>query len=348
MRRVPLSALLLAATVCAAASGPAVPAARIVAIADVHGGFDPFVSILTSAKLIDAQRHWSGGRTVFVQTGDITDRGAGVRQALDLLMTLETEASAAGGKVHVLLGNHEVMNLLGETRDVSPEAFSNFGGDAAYRAAFGPDGRYGKWLRSKPILANVDGSVFMHAGINLKFTTERLDELNRRARREIGEWDEGRRWLEAQKLVTPSAAFPEVVEAARAEIDRVNAVMAEKKHLTPEARRAAALVLPLANIGASSLFHSEGPLWFRGFSTWTDADGAVRMAALLKHFGVSRFVTGHTVQPNGRVTERFGGSLFLIDTGMLDGRFYPAGRASALEISGNAVKAIYGDESGSR
>ena len=341
MRRVLLSAFLLAAAVGAVRSGAAAPAERIVAIADVHGGFEAFVSILTTTKLIDAQRHWIGGKTVFVQTGDITDRGPGVRQALDLVMTLEKEAAAAGGKVHALLGNHEVMNMLGETRDVSPEAFSSFGGEAAYRAAFGRDGPYGKWLRSKPILATIDGNVFMHAGINLEYTTATLDELNKRTRLDIEGWDVGRRWLEEQNLVKPSAGFQEVVAAARAEIDRVNAVVAEKKHLPPEERRAAALVLHVANIGMTSLFYGDGPLWFRGFALWTDEEGAGRMAALLKHYRVSRFVTGHTVQPNGRIAERFGGSLFLIDTGMLDGRFFPSGGPSALEIKGTVATPIY-------
>ena len=67
------------------------------------------------------------------------------------------------------------------------------------------------------------------------------------------------------------------------------------------------------------------------------------MAGLLQKFRVKRFVTGHTPQPAGRITKRFGGSLFLIDTGMLGGKFYPGGRGSALEIVGDTVKAIYED-----
>ena len=339
MRRRLLLPFLLAGVVASAFEPPAAP--RIVAVADIHGAIEPFVSILTRAGLLDAQRRWAGGPTVLVQTGDITDRGAGVRDALDLLMSLESQAAAAGGKVHVVLGNHEIMNMLGEMRDVSAEAVSAFGGIATYQAAFARDGKYGKWLRTKPILVNIDGTVFMHAGINLAFTTETLDELNRRARREITEWDEGRRWLEDNGLVKRSATFQEVVQAARSEIDRLNAIMAEKQHLPPEARRAGAVVLPVANIGASSLLHPDGPMWFRGFATWTDDEGASRFAAVLKHHGVKRFVTGHTVQQAGQITERFGGSLFLIDTGMLDGRFYPGGRASALEISGGTGKPVY-------
>src|SRR5687768_13000655 len=83
---------------------------RIVAVGDVHGAADSFVAILQTAGLVDANRNWVGGRSVLVQTGDVTDRGAGTKAALDLLMSLEKQASKSGGRVHYLLGNHEVMN----------------------------------------------------------------------------------------------------------------------------------------------------------------------------------------------------------------------------------------------
>ena len=72
------------------------------------------------------QHQWIGGTTVLVQTGDIFDRGPKVREALDLLMRLEEEARRAGGRVEALLGNHEVMNLLHEFRDVSPASYAAF------------------------------------------------------------------------------------------------------------------------------------------------------------------------------------------------------------------------------
>ena len=342
--------LLLALVVCAVAGGAALKgltttpaaAARIVAIGDVHGAGEPFAAILKRAGLIDEQRRWTGGKTVFVQTGDTTDRGPDVRAIFDLLMSLEKQAAAAGGKVHVVLGNHEVMNLVGDVRDVSPEAFAAFGGEAAYREAFSKDGRYGKWLRTKPILTEVDGNVFMHAGIDLEFSQEPLDALRKRAEREIAEWDAGVRWLEDKKLIQPTTRFAEIVGAARAEIERLNTLHATKdKNLPADAPRIAALLLPLANIGGASLFHPQGPLWFRGFATWPDAEGAPRMAALLKHHNVKRFVTGHTVQPDGRITSRFDGSLFLIDTGMLGGKYWPKGRPSALELLPTAANPIY-------
>ena len=339
--RLVLAAALLAASVTAL-TGETPAAARIVAIGDIHGSFDNFVAILTKAGLIDANRRWAGGKTVLVHTGDTADRGPRVRDALDLLMALEKQASSAGGKVHVVLGNHEVMNLVNDLRDVGVEAMTAFGGEAAYRAAFETDGRYGKWLRSKPLLVEVDGTIFMHAGIDLEFSTDSLDALNKRVDREIEEWDNGARWLEEKKLTQPGARFVDIAAAARAEVERLNALAAtEPSKLPPDAPKIAALLLPLANVHTSALFHAQGPLWFRGFDTWSDEEGATRMAALLKHHRVKRFVTGHSVQKGGRINPRFGGTLFLIDTGMLNGKFWPSGRPSALEILPDATTPIY-------
>lgn len=120
MRRL-FAALLL---ICASAAAIAAQPARIVAIGDIHGSLDGFVTILQRAGLIDAQRRWTGGAATLVQTGDYMDRGAGVRAVLDLLMALERQAPASGGRVVTLLGNHEVMNLVGETRDATPEIFA--------------------------------------------------------------------------------------------------------------------------------------------------------------------------------------------------------------------------------
>ena len=81
---------------------------RIVAVGDLHGDFDNFVTILKKPKvgLVDENLHWTGGKTHLVQIGDILDRGDKAKEIFDLLMRLEKEAAAAGGMVHVLLGNH--------------------------------------------------------------------------------------------------------------------------------------------------------------------------------------------------------------------------------------------------
>ena len=125
MRRLPLLVVFVAALVSAPSAQT--PPARLVAIGDIHGAYDEFTQILRRAVLVDQQLKWSGGRTVLVQTGDYTDRGTDVRKVMDLLMRLEREARSAGGQVVTLLGNHEVMNLIGDWRDVTPEICATFG-----------------------------------------------------------------------------------------------------------------------------------------------------------------------------------------------------------------------------
>jgi hypothetical protein len=369
-------AALLLATLVAFTPLAAAPASRIVAIADVHGAGDAFTGILQRAGLIDGQRRWAGGTAVFVQTGDLLDRGADAREVLDLLIALEPQAAKAGGRVQVLLGNHEFMNLLGETRDVAPDLFARFADDKSesrreqgfqaastisrgkpldkaawlaahppgyleYREAFKPNAPYGKWLRSKPIVTEIEGTIFMHGGINLDFTTESLDMINRRASREMVEWDQAFRWLAQHDLALPFSTLGEAIEAAASEYTRIAEKTKKNGVITEDDSNAAKILLPLINIGASSLLNPEGPMWFRGYSAWTDEEGVGKMAALLSKYRVKRFVTGHTPQPAGRITTRFGGGLFLIDTGMLDGKFYPNGRASALEIVGETVTPLY-------
>ena len=111
-------AVLVAILVGCATAPTTFAGERIVAIGDIHGNYDGFVSILQRAGLVDDDVHWIGGDTTFVQTGDIFDRGLEVFEVLGLLKRLEKEAAAAGGEVIVLLGNHEGMNLVGFFRDV--------------------------------------------------------------------------------------------------------------------------------------------------------------------------------------------------------------------------------------
>ena len=87
MRRIALLlALILSATALTSLSAQG--SNRIIAIGDIHGSFDGFTAILKKTGLIDAKHHWTGGRTLLLQTGDYTDRGDGTRAVMDLLMSL--------------------------------------------------------------------------------------------------------------------------------------------------------------------------------------------------------------------------------------------------------------------
>jgi hypothetical protein len=99
---------------------------RIIAIGDIHGSYDGLVTILRKTGLVGEDLRWTGGRTVLVQTGDYTDRGSDVRKVMDLLMRLEKDARNAGGQAIVLAGNHELMNVIGDLRDVTAEICATF------------------------------------------------------------------------------------------------------------------------------------------------------------------------------------------------------------------------------
>jgi hypothetical protein len=368
-RYVPILAFLVAVALPAAPGlaqrTAAQPAAtqRTVVIGDIHGDLEGLTGILQQAGITDASGRWVAGNTTVVQTGDMTDRGPGVRGVLDLLMGLEQQAKAAGGRLVVLLGNHELMNLAGDFRDVTPEIYATFAdgrseerrrqaydayvklcdtraelftgtppkafqavsreewmaahppGAMEYRDAFGPRGRYGRWLRGKSVLLQLGDVAFMHAGINPVNAPQRLDDINKQVSNELRTLDDFRRRMTDQKLILPWFNLRDVVMAAQ--IDALN-------------------LGKLLQIDQWSLFAPEGPMWFRGFAMWSPEEGAPQIKSLLERYKIARFVVGHTVTKTRRITPQFSNAVFLIDTGMV----FADGAASALEIQEGRFTAI--------
>ncbi len=392
MRRI---ALLLALLLCATSltSLDAQGSNRIIAIGDIHGSLDGFTAILKKTGLIDARHNWAGGRTQLLQTGDYTDRGEGTRAVMDLLMALERQAKDAGGRVVVLLGNHEVMNLIGETRDVTREIFATFAdansekkrqqawenyaklaelktekgdpvpsvyaqtrdawltthplGYTEYKEALSPRGKYGAWLRGKPMVAEAGGSIFMHAGINPANAPAKIEDLNLQLRDEIKRLDQFVERLIAAKLATREFSLQEILQVASAEIGLANAIIATAKEAGTEVDRRR-LNVPLLmeaqdimKVDSWLAINPEAALWYRGLATVADDPSGGPFATLLQAYGAKRFVTGHTPQQSRSITIRFGGRAVLIDTGMLASVY--KGRASALEIDGDKLSAYYED-----
>ena len=158
---------------------------EIVAVGDVHGDFDQFVSIMRKAELIDTGNNWIAGETHLVQTGDILDRGPDSGKVMDLLRRLEDQAAKAGGKVHVLLGNHEAMVMQNDWRYVHPGEMEAQGGEDAYRKVMAPDGKYGSWLLQKNAVIKINETIFVHGGISPEFASIPLHRVNDRIREEL-------------------------------------------------------------------------------------------------------------------------------------------------------------------
>ena len=396
MRRVYILALLLACTGTPWTAAQNIPPPRVVAIGDIHGDFDAFAAILKHSALTDASGSWSGGNATFVQVGDSTDRGPKVRQVLDLLIALEEQAKAAGGRVAVLLGNHEVLNLIGEGGYVTPEIYASFAdeqseqrrlaayeqyvkfcaerggalrpvprvfqalpkaawmdahpvGFVEYREALSPQGKFGRWLRTKPVVLKLNDTVFMHAGINSDKAPRALEDINKQVAGEIKRFDDFRSRMIDRKLILPFFTLREMLDVAQIEVESsTNAANGRTSDGGAGGLDSMSIPDPLGlrallSINSWALVNPDGPLWFRGFATWSAEVGAIQSKYLLQRYNVAHFVVGHTIMPNRRITARFSSAIFLIDTGML-ASYAPKGVASALEISDGRFSAIYADE----
>jgi hypothetical protein len=280
------------------------PAPRIVAIGDLHGDFDVTRRALRLAGALDATDHWAGGDLVLVQTGDILDRGDGEQDILDLFARLRREAREAGGAVHVLNGNHELINAEQDLRYVTPGGYADFA-DAeevaaavasaladpadtlllAYEpeqrarvAAFRPGGPYARQLAEYPVVLIVGNNVFVHGSVERKHLAYGIERLNR----------EVRAWLLGEGPV-------------------------------PEGIR------------------QEGSVvWSRRYSDEVDAADCAELAEVLRELGAERMIVGHTPQEEG-ITPLCDGDVWCIDTGLAA---HYGGELQVLEIVGDSVRAL--------
>jgi calcineurin-like phosphoesterase family protein len=107
---------------------------RSVVIGDLNGAYEVLVEILRGTGLLDRQLSWSGGKDELVQVGDLFNRGGGAVRALRLLLKLRRQAQRVGGRVTVLLGNHEVMTALRHEGYCTVEEYLSFATAAERRA----------------------------------------------------------------------------------------------------------------------------------------------------------------------------------------------------------------------
>lgn len=183
-----IRSFLILAVLCAAAIAGRSSwdgAGRVVAVGDVHGDFYRFAHILQEAGIIDPSKNWCAGKTHFVQTGDILDRGPDSRLVMNLLMKLEKQAPLQGGMVHFLIGNHESMLLQGDLRYVHPGEAMSHGGMKEMVRALRPDGRYGRWLAAHNSVITINNVLFLHAGLAGVFSSMSLETINEQVRKEL-------------------------------------------------------------------------------------------------------------------------------------------------------------------
>jgi hypothetical protein len=311
-----------------------VEAPRVVAVGDVHGAYDNFVEVLQMAGLVDGDAHWVGGTTHLVQTGDILDRGKDALNVIELIQRLEKEAKKAGGRVHFLLGNHEVMNMLGDFRYVNPVEYGRFRDGESMRRA------QELWVRQTDqarARAEKAGEEFDEGAYREKLQKQApLGYVERvRAFAPNGEYG---KWLRRHDAVARvngvvflhGGLAPEVAELGCKEINK-----RVRREITKDFQTT--LRDPFSTLSAGA----RGPLWYRGLALEDETTHAPVVDEILEAMGAEAVVVAHTVSKTGRIQTRFEGRVVMIDVGMAPAYI---GSLAALEITGDGtMTALYPD-----
>ena len=343
-------------------------AGRVVAFADVHGAYTELAGLLQAAGVVDKDLRWSAGASHVVSLGDLLDRGADSRKVMDLLMRLQGEAAAAGGHLHVVLGNHEAMNLLGDLRDATTGEYAAFAGEEpagrrekeradwlalngpdsgpafdqkfapgyfGYRAALAPDGKYGRWLLSLPAVIAINDTLFMHGGPSKVLRGMSLAEVNLRYRTAVTDYLGALGELQSAGLLREGDEFARRPDIAATRLAALapgdNA--AQMKLAQAVQRFKAADDNPLLNV--------DGPNWYRGAALCNECAEADVLLPILAGLGLQRLVIGHTVARNARVATRFDDKVVKLDAGM--NRAVYRGHPAALILDKGAATVVYAD-----
>lgn len=162
---------------------------KLIALSDIEGNFYAFKKILIGAKVMNRDFEWIFGKGHLVLVGDFFDRGNNVTQCLWLIYELERQAELVGGKVHFIMGNHENMNLRGNTKYVRKK-YTNLAKKLSlpYHEMFGTNTELGLWLRTKNAVVKIGTTLFVHGGISEDVIEEKytLKEINKIAKKYYG------------------------------------------------------------------------------------------------------------------------------------------------------------------
>ncbi len=280
---------------------------RIVAVGDVHGDKDALAAVLKMAGLLDADERWCGGAAHMVQMGDVPARGPQSRQAFDLLMRLEKEAAAAGGKVHALIGNHDAGLIYGDLRSVLPAEYGEFRTPDSERLLEAAFERELAALRAAGRLPAEPG------------------ELTALRQSWFDQHPPG--FVEHRQAFQPSGYYGSWIRSHNSVI-RINDSLFVHGGLSPKyayntrqsmntaIRRELAEPDRLIPGMASD---TQGPLWYRRLTESEDPAIEPHVTRILRFHQVRRIVTGHVVTRSA-IIPRFGGRVVNADIGL--SRFY--------------------------
>lgn len=297
---------VLAVALVTGAAALAAPGGRVVAIGDVHGDLAALRSCLRVAGLVDRCDVWTGGESTLVSCGDVLDRGDDDWDCLEFLDGLRESAAREGGAVHLVLGNHEVLNLDGDVGFASRGGLERTGAAcdpnraltsrdddwllATRTRAFTPgSGRGARMLAdlcgAAPVALKIGETLFCHGGLHVVALT-------------VGA--AARRKRHGETAPPRDAGGLELLDALNADA----AAWLRGRGPRP----------PALSPSPSS------PVWSRSYSHPAGSEpGGARCSdarAALETLGCARMVVGHTPQINVGINAACGGAVYRIDTGL--------------------------------
>jgi len=278
---------------------------RIIAVGDIHSDFGNALKVLHMADVVDEHGNWTGNVDMFVQTGDIIDRGLDTMKLFFWMEKLRQQALSVGGEVVSHLGNHEWMNLLADWRYVYPEEIKTFGSVAA-RQKMLQTGRIGKaWAANYSVTSRVP----FHPSIgttNLDFDPS-AHISNPLAHAALSFVHGG--LSPTYPHLTP---YPSRINGIGRQLLR----KLQEREMPPPHPPAPYAGLPNDATGEEHrLYGQDGPLWYRGWAQDPDQQVCQSVDEVLKKTGVRRLIMGHT--PNfQKIISRCNGKIIIIDTGI--------------------------------
>ncbi|MDH4272548.1 MAG: metallophosphoesterase [Candidatus Aminicenantes bacterium] len=291
---------------------------RIIVIGDLHGDYDNFVKILKGTQVVDPDLHWAAGKVHLVQTGDVMDRGIDARRIFDLLMRLEKEAEEAGGMVHVLLGNHEEMNLTGtvfsgnresvtldQFRTFLPDGYRKQEEDSLVKRIIKLRSR-DRYLREKDVVDAFWSSLRDSPSAQRQYVIN-LNE-------QYGDWlRELNVAIKINDIVFVHGGISEKYSrwGLREINNRFRLEIAD--YWRAYRRR------ELPRLGQPQiLYRGDSPLWYREFATVPEEDLKEELDATLANLGAKTMIIAHTpnIPKNPVEMQRFGGKIWIVDTGI--------------------------------
>lgn len=323
---------------------------RIVAVGDLHGDYKNFVKILKDPeiRIINEDLHWIAGKTHLVQIGDVMDRGPDPGKIFELLRKLEQEAEEAGGKVHMLIGNHEEMNIgdfafdrrgyvtVGQLLYFLPHDYIEKE-ESKIRKKLGiqssPETDSGTALDPN-IRAFWQDKI--NQSMNVKYITKRhvrwhyIREFNEK----YAPWIlQHNAVIKINDIVFVHGGISETFsiwplkelnDQLRQELDMFRVARLLGKEPDPD---------------YDIVYNENGPLWFRDYS-YRGPEFEPTLDRILKNLKAVSIITAHTPQQVESKTEmsRYNGKVWIIDTNI--SRAYPRGKLSALVIE-NSEKPLF-------